>query len=132
MTSKRKCIYTDEEATALDKVVPKNGGDEVHNWSNSVPCSQEYKDKKGNSHPTELEVRTNRAFKMLELAKLDVVYWERELKKLQSQNKPKKSKNQEKIKKKEIKLAEKEQEIKEIPIEKVLEERKKIKKYSGR
>lgn len=125
MVSKRKCIYTDEEASTTDKVLPKKEGDEVHNWTNNAPCSKEYKDKKKNSHPTELELQINRAFKMLELAKLDVIFWERELKKLQGKNK-KYTKNTKKSKKiqKEIKITKKEKEIEKMDFDKVIEKRK--------
>lgn len=71
----RKCIYTGKDARVTDKVIPKNGGDEVHNWANTVPCSSVYKKNKGMDFPTELELKTNRAFKMLELAKLDIQFY---------------------------------------------------------
>lgn len=133
--SSRKCVYTGRDANCNDKVIPKNGGDEVHNWANSVPCSDKYKAKKARNHPTELEMSINRAFKMLELAKLDVRYWEIELDRLRSQleqEPPKKeqpsklSKTTQKKKDREVKVAYKEVEIKQIDFEKTLKEKKMV------
>jgi hypothetical protein len=117
----RKCIYTGLEARCTDKVVPKKGGDECHNWANSVPCSLEYKNFKEGRDPTETELMLNRAFKMLELAKLDVVYWEREAIRLRTEIGfvPQTIKKEE-----ELKVMDKEQEIKEINFDSIIEKKK--------
>ena len=135
--SSRKCIYTGKDANCEDKIIPKNGGDEVHNWVNSAPCNSKYKNKKARNHPTELEVSINRAFKMLELAKLDVRFWEIELNRLRvllantphnnkkTNEEPKKvSKTSEKKKEREIKVAKKELEIKEVDFQSHLNKKK--------
>jgi len=133
--SSRKCIYTGKDAGTTDKVIPKKGGDETHNWSNSVPCSKEYKAFKGNRMPTELELKANKIFKKLELAKLDVVLYEEELHRIQSelvQNLPKVSKSDtsgtKKVlkskKEKEIEIAHKEKEIIETDFDKVITKKK--------
>jgi hypothetical protein len=126
--SGRKCIYTGKDAEVTDKVVPKEGGDEVHNWSNSVPCSKYYKDLKGLRPPNALELQANRVFKMLELAKLDVGVYKKELARIQKQivetlpeNIQKAAK---KIKDKEIELAYIEKEIQEVDLDKVLDSKK--------
>ena len=126
--SSRKCIYTGKDAECEDKVIPKNGGDEVHNWANSAPCSKSYKAKKALNHPSELEIQANRASKMLELAKLDARYWELELDRIRLEitKLPEKpvSKTQQKKKEKEIKLAYIEKDIKEVNLDSILEAKK--------
>jgi len=133
--SSRKCIYTGKDANTTDKVIPKQGGDENHNWSNSVPCSKEYKDFKGLRLPTELELEANKIFKKLELAKMDVVLYEKELHRIQSEiakTLPKVSKSDtsrtKKVlkskKDKEIEIAHKEKEIKETNFDEVLKKKK--------
>jgi len=126
--SRRKCIYTGLPAERTDKVVPKEGGDEAHNWINSVPCSITYKEKvKKRKLPSELEVQAHKTFTMLELARLDVARLEKELIETQKKickinkiNNPlfKKpmSKNEE------IEIAYKEKEVQEMDFKEVLEE----------
>ena len=133
--SSRKCIYTGKNANTTDKVIPKEGGDENHNWSNSVPCSKEYKDFKGLRLPTELELEANKIFKKLELAKLDVVLYEKELGRIQAEiakTLPKVSKNDtsgtKKVlksnKEKEIEIAHTEKAIKETNFDEVIKKKK--------
>lgn len=124
--SSRKCIYTGKEADCTDKVIPHDGGDIDHNWANSAPCSRSYKVQKGLEEPTELEMQINKAFKMLELAKMDMYFWEKRLKYLQDilqkdvNEPPKNSKK----KKKEVELAYQEKEISDINLDKVLKKKK--------
>lgn len=145
----RKCVYTGKDANCTDKVIPHDGGDIDHNWANSVPCSKEYKNRKGLNMPTEIEMELNRSFKHLELAKMDVAYWEKRIEMLRELNstseveksikpteKPKKeqksvtlepekaSKRQKAKKEKEIKTAYKEKEIQEVDLEKVVKKKK--------
>ena len=133
--SSRKCIYTGKDASTTDKVIPKEGGDENHNWSNSVPCSKEYKAFKGLRLPTELELEANKVFKKLELAKLDVVLYQKEMLRIQSEIAkplPKVSKSDtsgtKKVlkskKEKEIEIAHTEKEIKETNFEEVIIKKK--------
>ena len=131
--SSRKCIYTGKDAECTDKVVPKNGGDVDHNWANSAPCSKEYKNKKKLQDPSELELKANRYFYMLELAKQEVEFYTKKLKEIQLQlnpvkkKEPKKTKKKpraEKIKDREIKIAQAERDIQELEFEEVLEKKK--------
>ena len=81
----RKCTYTGKEAVKKDKVLPKNlvSDSEIHNWANSSPVSEEYKNKKLGNMPTELEMQANEFFYMLELARLRVNYYEKKLESVQ-------------------------------------------------
>lgn len=78
----RKCIYTGEEASSKDNIIPKNDKS-AHNWTNKAPVSAEYKQSKQNRLPTDLEMEANRIFYMLELARLEVVHLEEKLKEIQ-------------------------------------------------
>ena len=126
--SSRKCIYTGKDAATTDKVIPKKGGDESHNWANSVPCSKEYKAIKALRPPNELEMEVNRVFKKLELALLDVQFYQDKMVEIQSiliKNLPKVDKKPKKSKKdKEVEIAHKEKEIKELSLDKVLDKKK--------
>lgn len=123
--SRRKCIYTGLDASTTDKVIPKLGGDENHNWSNSVPCSEKYKKFKGLRLPTELEMEANRVFKKLELAKLDVVLYEKELALIQSKINKTVPKGDTKTKKdNQIEISQKEKEIQETSFDKVIKKKK--------
>lgn len=107
----RKCIYTNEPSTAKDSILPKKiAGQEVHNWSNHVPCSQEYKDFKKDRAPTELEMQAHEAFHNLEMAKIRVKYYENLLSEIQAKilknkdfiefkNRPRTDKKEEQIQK---------------------------------
>ena len=129
----RKCIYTGEIASAKDSVVPRKAlGNELHNWAGKAPVSKEYKDWKKDRMPSEDEMELNRLFHKLELAKLDVVYLETKIQKLQEktikefEKRPKKIKKETK-KDKEIKqaIAEKEAiEISDKAINQVIKNRK--------
>lgn len=134
--SKRNCIYTGLESTRMDKFVPKKGGDEAHNWSNSVPCSEEYKEIKGKRLPNKLETEAYSLFMEIESLKLKVSLEEAKLKEIQAkirkkhkillpEEKIEKPKERKKIsKEKEIEIAFKEKEIKEIDVSEVLEKNK--------
>ena len=125
--SGRKCVYTGKDANCKDKVIPHDGGDIDHNWANTVPCNSAYKNNKGNRLPTDKEMEINETFKLLELARMKVDFFEKKLKKLQEENvtlKVKKSAKQ-KRKDKEIKTAYKEKEIKEVDLDKIVEKKKK-------
>jgi len=134
----RKCIYTGLDSDKMDKFVPKKGGDENFNWSNSVPCSEEYKQIKGKRLPNSEEHNAYKEFMELERLKLLVSLQEAKLSEIQAKirkkhklqlpeeiiesNKPKERK---KISKdKEIDIAIKEKEVKEINVDKVLETKK--------
>jgi hypothetical protein len=80
----RKCIYTGGEAHSKDNVLPKDGETE-HNWTNKAPINSEYKQEKQSRSPSELELEANRVFHLLELARLDIVFYEARLKEIQSQ-----------------------------------------------
>ena len=128
----RKCVYTGEKASCRDKVIPHNGGDIDHNWSNTVPCSRDYKDRKSNKMPTELEMKISRAFYELELSKKEVEFWQAEHDRLKGEletelkvEPPKKKKNTMTKKDKEIELAYKEKEIVEMDLDSILEKNKK-------
>ena len=132
--SQRKCIYTGLPAKAMDKVIPKKGGDESHNWVNTVPCSDEYKKIKGRREPNDLEMEANRLFRLLENAKLDVEFYTEKLESLQAkirknnnlslEDAVEKKKNR-LNKEQQVEVAYKEKEISEMPIEDVVEESKK-------
>lgn len=135
--SSRSCIYTGLKASTTDKVIPKTGGDETHNWANSAPCSKMYKDIKARRLPNELEMNANRLHTKLELAKLDVQFYEAQLLKNQaeirkvlgiSDKNTVSSEEKSPRQVKEEKIAIKEKEIIETNLETVLEERKKKKK----
>ena len=69
--SRRKCIYTGLPAKTTDKVIPtKDGGDQSHNWANSVPCSNEYKKIKALRQPNQTELEAANLFFEIESAKL--------------------------------------------------------------
>ena len=128
--SQRKCIYTGLPATKTDMVVPKTGGDESHNWVNSVPCSEEYKEIKKRKEPNDLEIEANDTFRKLELARLQVERYERALQDVQTRirksvglDKPKKPKKLSKDK--QIEIAYKEKEIVEADFDRVIKEKKK-------
>jgi len=127
--SERKCVYTGLPADSMDKVVPKEGGDESHNWANSVPCSKAYKEIKKRRNPDDLEMNANTIFKKLELARLEVVKLERDLienqKKICKKYKIHNADFKRKASKKEqIEMAYKEKEIQEMDFSEVLEENK--------
>lgn len=82
--SVRKCIYTGLKATAKDSVIPKKDlGEEVHNWANGVPVSEEYKNIKKDRSPNELELEAQEIFFKIELAKLKVLHYEHKLSEIQ-------------------------------------------------
>ncbi|MDD5650775.1 MAG: hypothetical protein PHF86_10245 [Candidatus Nanoarchaeia archaeon] len=90
----RKCVYTGRKASLREKVLPQNKFEEnteYFNWCNTVPICQEYQDFKGNDMPTELEMQANEYFRMLELYRLRVKYYE--LKLLEIQEKIRKEAN---------------------------------------
>jgi hypothetical protein len=108
----RKCVYTDKEAKSKDSIIPRELlGEEIHNWSASLPSNSDYIQTKQNRLPTELEMQANEIFHLLELTKLRVTYYEHKLKSIQGEilkdyKEPKKSpvpkiekKKQEEIKK---------------------------------
>lgn len=69
--SQRKCAYTGLPAKTTDKVIPtKDGGDQSHNWANSVPCSNEYKKIKAMRQPNQTELEAANLFFEIESAKL--------------------------------------------------------------
>jgi hypothetical protein len=115
----RKCVYTNKDAKAKDSVIPKKIlKDEIHNWSNNVPVSEEYKTLKSDRLPTELEMQANEYFHLLELSKLRVRYYEEKLEEIQKEITEKlvivekKGKTKKEMKKdKEIKKAHKQQEL---------------------
>lgn len=125
--SKRNCIYTGLPAEKTDKVVPKEGGDESHNWINSVPCSVIYKEKvKKRKLPSDLEVQAHKTFAMLELARLDVARFEKELVEIQKKickinniSNPLFKKHI--SKNKQIEIAYKEKEVQEMDFKEVLD-----------
>lgn len=138
--SKRKCIYTGLDSETMDKFMPKTGGDENHNWSNSVPCSNEYKKIKGKRLPNDAEHLAYKEFMELERLRLLVSIQEGKLRLAQAIIRKKskiflpeeveemvveKPKKRKKIsKEKEIQIAIKEKEIQEINIDKILETKK--------
>lgn len=75
MGKPRKCIYTNNEANTRDLVVPNI----LHNWDNRAPASADYLNTKHHRLPSELEMEANRIFHLLELARLDVIYFEKKL-----------------------------------------------------
>jgi hypothetical protein len=83
--SPRKCIYTNKQANSKDTVISKTRGDALHNWTNKAPVNSEYQESKQGRLPTELEMEAHRLFYQLELARLDVTYYEAKLQEVQEQ-----------------------------------------------
>lgn len=82
--SKRNCTYTGEEAKVSDNVVPKaKAGEEIHNWTNKVPCSEDYKELKQGRLPTELEMEAHGHFVLMELYRNKAKWHEEKLKEIQ-------------------------------------------------
>ena len=79
----RRCIYTNKDANTRDTVIPKDRGNVLHNWANRAPANSEYLKTKQDRLPTELEMEANRIFHLLELSRLDVVFFEEKLKEIQ-------------------------------------------------
>lgn len=134
--SQRKCIYTGKEAKKTDKVIPKNGGDVDHNWANSVPCSEEYKKIKDLRQPTELEMEANRIFKKLEISRMDVEYYEKQLQEIQAKivksigikleipQDKKPAKTQKATKKQQIEISHAQNEIDSADLKKIIDKNK--------
>ena len=123
----RKCIYTGKDSDAKDQVLPNN----PFNWTNKVPTTKEYKEKKGKL-PTELEMQANETFHLLELARNRVLFYEAKLAEIQKELKKddisteKEEKIQEKPQKNIQKTSRKDMEIKKAIEEKeILEESEK-------
>ena len=123
----RKCIYTGKDSDAKDQVLPNN----PFNWTNKVPTTKEYKEKKGKL-PTELEMQANETFHLLELARNRVLFYEAKLAEIQENikksdpNTEKEEKIQEKPQKNIQKTSRKDMEIKKAIEEKeILEESEK-------
>ena len=123
----RKCIYTGKDSDAKDQVLPDN----PFNWTNKVPTTKEYKEKKGKL-PTELEMQANETFHLLELARNRVLFYEAKLAEIQKELKKddisteKEEKIQEKPQKNIQKTSRKDMEIKKAIEEKeILEESEK-------
>jgi len=111
---KRKCAYTGNESECTDKVLPSiEAGEEVHNWTNALPSSRDYKDSKAGEMPTDIEAEIHETFYLLELARWKVKFLEDKLSKLQANNNSRQpvkktgaaKKNKEKIKEKQIETA---------------------------
>ena len=81
----KTCIYTGKEAKSKDSVIPKKylNDEEMHNWANKSPVNCDYKAKKQDKLPTELEMQANEIFRLLELAKLRVIYYNAQLSEIQ-------------------------------------------------
>jgi phosphoenolpyruvate carboxylase len=134
---KRKCAYTGKESLCTDKVIPRELSDEeIHNWTNSLPCSIEYKESKGADFPNDLEAEIHETFYLLEIYRWKVKYLEKKLEILQQQNNTRRpikktgaaQKKKEKAKEKQIEAAIKEKQIVEdnsLKIEEFLNTKKK-------
>jgi hypothetical protein len=73
----RKCVFTDLESQSKARILPKElGGDEVHNWCNSVPVNNTFTQLRPEKEPTELDMSINETFHLLELARLRVKFYE--------------------------------------------------------
>ena len=82
----RKCIYTGKDAKSKDSVIPKQLlGEEIHNWANYAPCDSEDLQSKQDRLPSETEMQANELFKLLELSRLRVKYYEQKLAEIQQQ-----------------------------------------------
>lgn len=81
--SQRKCIYTGLPAKKTDMLMPKEGGDEIHNWTNSVPCSEEYKLIKQKQQPTDLDIEAQNLFYQSELLRLKLQIIEKRIAEVQ-------------------------------------------------
>ncbi|HLD91672.1 MAG TPA: hypothetical protein VI911_11795 [Patescibacteria group bacterium] len=82
---KRNCIFTGENSHYKTKVIGRDyisDQDELHNWTNGVPVSEEY-EKYKSGFPTDLEMDASECFHMLELSRLRVKYYEIKLRKIQ-------------------------------------------------
>jgi len=111
---KRKCAYTGQESECTDKALYKDfAEEEIHNWTNSIPCSISYKESKKDLFPTDIEAEIHETFYLLEIYKWKVKYLEKKLSTLQEKNNSRTptektgvaQKNKEKKKQKEIESA---------------------------
>jgi hypothetical protein len=85
--SKRKCAYTGKESLCTDRVMPKEmAQEEIHNWTNNLPCSIEYKESKAGDLPNDLEADIHETFYLLEIARWKVRFLEQKLARLQEIN----------------------------------------------
>jgi len=132
MGNERKCIYLDLQARHTGKALKCNDSDLLHNWANSSPCSPEYAAYKEGKETTEIEIKANRAFKMLELARIELKFWGDELIKIQAlireqyetEEKQILEKIEKTVKNRQEDAAYAEKEIMDIDFDKVLEKRK--------
>jgi len=80
----RKCIFTGKKATRKKLLIPKKIAiDEIHNWTNDTPCSEEFLLFSEGKIPSELEMEANETFRLLELHKLRVRFYEIKLEEIQ-------------------------------------------------
>lgn len=85
--SKRKCAYTGKDSFCSDKPLPSEVAEqEIHNWTNNLPCAVEYKESKKNQLPNDLEAEIHETFYLLEITRWKVKYLEIKLAKLQEVN----------------------------------------------
>jgi hypothetical protein len=84
--SRRRCAFTGLKATTKNKVVPPEYSEEIRfNWSNSVPCSEEYSAYKQGRMPDELELKAAEFFYLMETYRLKYDYYMGELRKIQNE-----------------------------------------------
>lgn len=108
---KRPCAYTGQDSDCSDKVLPSElAGNEVHNWTNSLPTTRDYKDSKAGHAPTDIEAEIHETFYLLEIARWKTKFLEDKLLRLQQINNSRQpikktgaaQKNKQKIKEKQI------------------------------
>lgn len=127
---KRNCAYTGKDSLCKDNIIPRDLiEEEVHNWTNGLPSSIEYKESKGSEFPTDLEMDIHETFYLIEITRVRLKYLEQKLKRLQEQNMERKpikktgakQAKKEKIKQRQIETAIVEKEIVEDNEDKIQE-----------
>jgi uncharacterized coiled-coil protein SlyX len=84
---KRKCAYTGKDSFCTDKPLPSQVAEqEIHNWTNALPCSIEYKESKQGQSINDIELKIHETFYLLEIARFQVKFLENKLKELQDSN----------------------------------------------
>ena len=81
---RRKCIYTGLDSDEKDSVIPRDIIVDQHNWSGGVPVSASYKQHKKNRLPTSLEMEAVETFYLLEMARLKVEVYSKQLAEIQA------------------------------------------------
>lgn len=81
----RTCVFTGRKSKSKSRVIHEQfcGNEEKANWVNFIPISGNYENFKKDRLPNELEMKANEYFRMLELYKLRVKFYETKLRQVQ-------------------------------------------------